>query len=576
MGLSAQQKQIDSLYALMPDTVASKEDLRQVKVVMDQFLYRLDYSFRNEELLPLLHNAVVWTKENQGKQEYYRALSWYLFTAHHNMPIEEFTEQAYNLLNSQAFNKTKEAIRIRIMLLHVYLIHQLYTESMQIMPIIISENERFNRPFGDLAAKYRTGYANIYFDLRLYEDAIRIWHEEIDLNLKVGETDNSFSLTNNIGVAYQKMGELDSAMKYFQLSLKGLTTRLAPGDTSDEDRRFRYTLLSNIGKINMKKGRYENAIVSFKDAYFFTKNNQFDPTSFIYNLAELYHLKEEDETALLYLDTLYRYKKQLKPNKYLSALKLEYKCAIKTDNKDRAFQSIIKYENFADSLYSATIKNQHSIALVKYRTRQKETELTESKETQRNLLFLFGMAIIFFAMVIALISQRLTGQRKKIENEAIKRESTELRNLHLEEKLTLRQKEIGVKLMYLVKKNEFIASISKKLKGINKNLNDSGKKELFQVIRELESMNKDDTWNEFEMRFKEIHEDFYNTLAQLFPKLTPNELRLCAFLKLNLSTKEISSITYQSPESIKTARYRLRKKLNLDRETNLTSFIHSL
>ena len=89
-------------------------------------------------------------------------------------------------------------------------------------------------------------------------------------------------------------------------------------------------------------------------------------------------------------------------------------------------------------------------------------------------------------------------------------------------------------------------------------------------------MSEDDTWNEFEMRFKEIHEDFYTQLGQLFPNLTPNELRLCAFLKLNLSTKEISSITYQSPESIKTARYRLRKKLNLDRDSNLTSFLHSL
>jgi len=130
--------------------------------------------------------------------------------------------------------------------------------------------------------------------------------------------------------------------------------------------------------------------------------------------------------------------------------------------------------------------------------------------------------------------------------------------------------------MYLVKKNEFIASVSKQLKAINKNLNESGKKELFQVIRELENMSEDDTWNEFEMRFKEIHEDFYTQLGQLFPNLTPNELRLCAFLKLNLSTKEISSITYQSPESIKTARYRLRKKLNLDRDSNLTSFLHSL
>jgi DNA-binding CsgD family transcriptional regulator len=326
----------------------------------------------------------------------------------------------------------------------------------------------------------------------------------------------------------------------------------------------------------MKNGQYENALISFKDAYIFTRDSRYDPTSFIYNLAELYHLKGEDETALLYLDTLYSYRKQLKPNKILKALQLESKCAIIAGHNGRAFQSIAKYENLADSLYSSTIKNQHSIALVKFRTKQKEEELIESKENQIKLLFLFGISSAILLLVITLINLRLKNQKQRTENEELKKEAAELKNRQLKEELTSQQKEVAVKMMYLVKKNEFIASISKQLKAINNNLSESGKKELFQVIRELENMSEDDTWNEFEMRFKEIHEDFYTKLGQLFPNLTPNELRLCAFLKLNLSTKEISSITFQSPESIKTARYRLRKKMNLDRDANLTSFLHSL
>jgi len=73
-----------------------------------------------------------------------------------------------------------------------------------------------------------------------------------------------------------------------------------------------------------------------------------------------------------------------------------------------------------------------------------------------------------------------------------------------------------------------------------------------------------------------VHNKFYNTLNSKFPDLTPNELKLCAFLRLNMSTKEIAAITYQSYNSLSTARYRLRKKLGLDEHTNLITYLNQL
>ena len=92
-------------------------------------------------------------------------------------------------------------------------------------------------------------------------------------------------------------------------------------------------------------------------------------------------------------------------------------------------------------------------------------------------------------------------------------------------------------------------------------------------IKELESDNTQKVWKEFEMRFQNVHNDFYKRLINKFPDLSPNELRLCAFLKLNLNTKEISSITHQSINSIDIARSRLRQKLGLSKEENLISFL---
>ena len=81
---------------------------------------------------------------------------------------------------------------------------------------------------------------------------------------------------------------------------------------------------------------------------------------------------------------------------------------------------------------------------------------------------------------------------------------------------------------------------------------------------------------EFELRFKEVHTDFYNELNKEHPDLTLNETKICAFLRLNMSTKEISAITHQSVKSINMARFRLRKKLNVDRDENLISYLNSL
>jgi DNA-binding CsgD family transcriptional regulator len=96
------------------------------------------------------------------------------------------------------------------------------------------------------------------------------------------------------------------------------------------------------------------------------------------------------------------------------------------------------------------------------------------------------------------------------------------------------------------------------------------------VIRQLENASSEESWKEFEVRFQDVHTEFYDNLNKALPDLTPNEKKLCAFLKLNMTTKDISAITHQSVKSITMARYRLRQKLNLDRDENLIAFLSKL
>lgn len=100
------------------------------------------------------------------------------------------------------------------------------------------------------------------------------------------------------------------------------------------------------------------------------------------------------------------------------------------------------------------------------------------------------------------------------------------------------------------------------------------KTSLKNLSKEIKNNVNDSLWNEFEIQFKENNVDFYDHLLKKFPDLTQNELKLCAYLRLNMSTKEISQLTGQSSDAIERARYRLRKKMDLTNSPNsLNTFL---
>jgi DNA-binding CsgD family transcriptional regulator len=80
----------------------------------------------------------------------------------------------------------------------------------------------------------------------------------------------------------------------------------------------------------------------------------------------------------------------------------------------------------------------------------------------------------------------------------------------------------------------------------------------------------------FKLYFEEVNRDFYRKLNDLNPELTTNDHRLCALIKLNMNSKEMASVLNVAPNSIKSSRYRLKKKLGLDMEADLEEFIRSL
>ncbi len=145
----------------------------------------------------------------------------------------------------------------------------------------------------------------------------------------------------------------------------------------------------------------------------------------------------------------------------------------------------------------------------------------------------------------------------------------------LQEQLESKNRELASKALEMIRLNETITEIIEKLEEFN-GLTDAPPEivdSIKRIIHDLETHTKQNIWNEFDKIFKNIHSGFYARLLEICPDLSSTEIKIAALLKLNLTTKEISAITFKSEGGIKTTRYRLRKKLGLSGDDKLVPFL---
>jgi DNA-binding CsgD family transcriptional regulator len=119
-----------------------------------------------------------------------------------------------------------------------------------------------------------------------------------------------------------------------------------------------------------------------------------------------------------------------------------------------------------------------------------------------------------------------------------------------------------------------LAELRKQARDISRTFSENSRKLAEAMVREIDAAITDgNAWDTFNERFQELHQDFLRTLAQRFPTLTQGELRICALLKINLSTKEIASILRVSVRTVEDHRNNIRKKLGLTSKDNFATFL---
>ncbi|MEM9808681.1 MAG: hypothetical protein AAF959_25780 [Cyanobacteria bacterium P01_D01_bin.56] len=171
-------------------------------------------------------------------------------------------------------------------------------------------------------------------------------------------------------------------------------------------------------------------------------------------------------------------------------------------------------------------------------------------------------------LLLGFLYFKYVQNKHRTEKKLIKKEQ-ELEIQKTKEILEMRNKELSISTLKLIEKDEFFSVLKEKLSKRDRDINIQ---EVKRLVRNKLPANGPN-WEEFEARFVAVNQGFYDRLKERHPKLTQGDLKLCALIKLNFSSKDLARLLGISVESVHTTRYRLRKKLGLTRDVNLVEFI---
>lgn len=377
---------------------------------------------------------------------------------------------------------------------------------------------------------------------------------------KTIDTTVLIALYNNLIMINSQKNQLDKGRFYFEKALP-LAQQL------DDGQRLEGMLNINFGDLLIEQEQYRESLEVYKKAL---------------NIFE--HLGDKVRIAVVYSSMGVAYDLMGNPDAAMDMFTREYTLSLETDNDyllehaAREMADLFKAKGLSDSaLHYFTIAREAKEKLNEEEAREKlvSQELTAQFEEQQysrerhyfSMISKFALSLALALIALVLIAFFARKYRKSLYRANLEKyrlslaaEKLQLENELLGAQVEARDKELAAKAMLDIQKNEMIGHVIEQIQASQALPPDLLKG---KVIKELEKTREANLWDEFEIRFLQVHQGFYDRLQQACPSLTPNERRLCAFLRLNMSSKEISAITGQSPNSIKVARNRLRQKLGI-------------
>jgi len=426
-----------------------------------------------------------------------------------------------------------------------------------------------------------------FSDARDYRAAIDYYKKAQVMYDRWNDSVNRAFVYLNLGSIYINSGNFDSSRSCFEIAIpifrakNNQTLLLASlaGFSFSLLKEQRYaeamTYAEQALKYIMASGFQENSALSrvaLSDIYSIMGLVNYETGS--YGLAREYLLR-----GYHLLDSLEDYSRI---RGIAEPLAMIYQKAGHADSALLIYQRIlIKSDTFTNNQITSFSKLFTAQMEYEKEVREQQLQLQFRKTIQkRNLMIFIGSGILLISFVIILLLRlRLEQQKKKrVEVEkkqaVLEKQQAVLEKETVDLKLESQTREMTMNVMNLIRKNELMLDFSNRLVLIGQNTDDERTgSEIMQLITLMEQTTNNNVWEEFELRFRQVHNSYYERLLARFPDLSPGDLKLCALLKLNLSTKEICELSGQRPSTLDMARYRLRKKLGLTPQDNLVTFL---
>jgi DNA-binding CsgD family transcriptional regulator len=416
------------------------------------------------------------------------------------------------------------------------------------------------------------------------------WLKAIEINKKNGIKKELFNNYNNIAGICMNRKDYDKALDYALLAIQLLD--------HEKDQNLYYFMQTNIAGFYLQKKDYKLALSYLINAeehqvkYEFTSDlvQTYAFLSIAYEMTGMLNL------ALNYMEKALNQAILLQNKHVESQVRQDFAAYYERNGQiSMAYQMTKEAYQIRDSIamvdnrqktndlermYMAEKKVRENELLIKNITLQKLT-------SDRWWIITSSVSILLIILVLYLFNYSKNKEKERKNEELLLQQQNALhekekelqkqKELELTYTIDKKNRELTTYTLYMVKNHEFIANLMNELKQLLLELNTKdrqSKDHIRQLLNKLSHQSSSDNWEEFSYYFEKVHPSFYRNLEKYFPDLTAKEKRLCAFLELGLSSKEISAITFKEVRSVESARNRLRKKLGINQEDNIKEFLH--
>lgn len=470
-----------------------------------------------------------------------------------------------------------------------------------------------------------------------WEEALEYYFKALKIYEQADDVVQQSLIVSEIGTIYHRSKDVEKAKKYYTEALNLLGTRdrvweiyfrnrlstalLATGqyDESIQEAQKAVSLLKsmkdpwmlplvthNIAGAYFKKGDLNKAEAISRNVIEMAKKNSESIGGYLIGLAEI--LEAEGKTAeaeKTYIDGIEDAVKRSDIYSELDGREAITHFYEQTGQQDKAYKATLKLADVKDSVFG----KDKAIAIqeleYKYENEKKEAQITtlEAKSRLKTWLIIASMFAALLALMFlwnyrknAMLSRALMLQKQKTleqerENALIEKELEkeqkqkaqlnqklkEEENRRLQIDIAATNRELAAITLYVQEKNKLLEDLQEQLSNtISKSIGQE-KTDLQNINRTIrQSISFEHDWDKIKLHFEKVHPGFFQKLQHQYPALTQNELKHCAYIRMNMNNKETANLMNVDSNSVKVSRYRIKKKLNLTPEEDLNVFMSNI